>query len=432
MKMRKTILFLCFLLMVSGAKAQQEQTNSNVKTLLSSEGKLLYGNEPNSIVVIDYPENLQRVSEYLDMVDVAPQQVFIEARVVEVKLQKEHALGINWEAFMEKGYMPLGQFMVGSQWQNALLNNAPSPLTQNLPLQPVFYPPGQTTSGETQPFTVSIFDDNINVVLKAITNSLDTDVLSAPKITTVNNREAKLEVIQKYPWAEPNATTSESGAVTVTWTIHWEDIGITLTVTPTINENGDITMVLAPVVSEKTGDFPLTVSSGGTDIKYNVPIIDKRTASTKVVVGSGKTLILGGLIKDKTTLGQSKVPLLADIPFMGNLFKTKKETKDKTELLIFVSPAVLTPETFVHMAKQERYGAGERFVQDREARQDMLIQKEKREKANEHMSLDKLEALSRKHAELMHARQLLEQDIMKESQDLKSIEKMQRAPIAAK
>lgn len=429
--MRKIILFLCFLLMVSGAKAQQ-QTNSNVKTLLSSEGKLLYGNEPNSIVVIDYPENLQRVSEYLDMVDVAPQQVFIEARVVEVKLQKEHSLGINWEAFMEKGYMPLGQFMVGSQWQNALLNNAPSPLTQNLPLQPVYYPPGQTTSGQTQPFTVSIFDDNINVVLKAITNSLDTDVLSAPKITTVNNREAKLEVIQRYPWAEPNATTSESGAVTVTWTIHWEDIGITLTVTPTINANGDITMVLAPVVSEKTGDFPLTVSSGGIDINYNVPIIDKRTASTKVVVGSGQTLILGGLIKDKTTLGQTKVPLLADIPFMGNLFKTKKETKDKTELLIFVSPVVVTPESFVRMAKEERYGAATRFVKDKEARQDMMMQKEKLEKENEQVSLSKLEALSRKHAELMHARQQLEQDLMKESQDLKSIEKMQRVTIATK
>jgi type II secretory pathway component GspD/PulD (secretin) len=167
----------------------------------------------------------------------------------------------------------------------------------------------------------------------------------------VNNRVAEIKVIQKLPWAEPSVAVSEYGAVTVTWTIHFEQVGIVLNVTPTITDDGRIAMDIKPDVSEKTADFTLTVTDpNGKAIPYTVPIIDSRTANTKVIVGNGQTFIIGGLMKETTTDGSTKVPVLGDIPGLGWMFKNNKKTKEKTELLIFVSPTIITPSVMQRMA----------------------------------------------------------------------------------
>lgn len=351
-----------------------QEASNNIKTLLSSRGKVLYGDEPNSIMVIDYPENIKRVAEFLDIMDVAPRQVLIEARVVEVKLQKEHALGINWTVMADKGYLPMGRFKTGGF---TALGSPPVPPQQNINFKPTFYPPAQTSAGQESPFTYAIFDDNINIVLRTLASALDTNLLSAPKITTVNNREAEIKVTQKLPWAEPSVSVEgTSGTITVTWTINFEEVGIILKVTPIINEEGNIIMTLSPEVSEKTADYTLTVTQGTTSVPYTVPIIDKRSASTKVVVGDGQTLIIGGMIKDKTTKGETKIPLLGDIPYLGYLFKSKKDIYDKTELLIFVSPKVITPDEYVYMARQEKYVTEKGYQKERQRKKERAIKEQ--------------------------------------------------------
>lgn len=364
-------LILAFLVFSFSVYAQEVSTN--IRGLLSSQGKILYGNEPNSIMVIDYPENTQRVAEYLDALDIAPRQVLIEARVVEVKLQKEHALGVNWKAMADKGYLPLGRFKAGS----AALGGQPGLLEQVIPYKSTFYPPGQSTSGQESPFTFAIFDDNINLVLQTLASALDTDILSAPKIATVNNQEAEIKITQKLPWAEPTLSSSSgtggSTTISVTWEVNYEEVGIKLKVTPIINDDGKISLSLVPEVSEKTGDLSLTVSQSGTSINYTVPIIDSRTASTKVVVGDGQTLIIGGLIKDKTTKGASKIPLLGDIPVLGYLFKSKKDTRDKTELLIFVSPKIITPDEVLYMAGEEKRLLNKNYLKERQKEKEKTL-----------------------------------------------------------
>ena len=110
-------------------------------------------------------------------------------------------------------------------------------------------------------------------------------------------------------------------------------------------------MDIKPDVSEKTADFTLTVTDpNGKAIPYTVPIIDSRTANTKVIVGNGQTFIIGGLMKETTTDGSTKVPVLGDIPGLGWMFKNNKKTKEKTELLIFVSPTIITPSVMQRMA----------------------------------------------------------------------------------
>ncbi|MFA5008775.1 MAG: secretin and TonB N-terminal domain-containing protein [Candidatus Omnitrophota bacterium] len=325
----------------AGATGTSEQPKNNtIYDLLSPEGKIFFDNEANSIMVIDYPSNLKMIGKYLSKVDLLPRQVLIEAKIVEVQLQKEHSLGVNWKAFMEKGSLPIGPVRIGSL---STLGNTPSPLEQSIPYKSTVYPPTQATGTVESPFTISIFNENINVVIKTLAAVLNTDILSAPRVTTVNNHEAKIEMIQRYPWAEPQTDIAgQSGSVTTSWKVNYEDLGITLLTTPTINSDGTITLVLNPEVTERTGDITLKLTQGTTSIDYAVPIINKRAAATKVVVGNGQTLILGGLIKDKITKGESKVPLIGDIPYFGYFFKTKKETRDKTELLIFVSPTIIT------------------------------------------------------------------------------------------
>jgi general secretion pathway protein D len=388
----------------TGAWAQE--VSSNIKGLLSKDGKIIYGNEPNSIVVFDYAQNLDRVQEYLSVVDVVPRQVLIEARVVEVRLSREHSLGVNWAAFAEKGGFKMGQFKVNS-------SGGVSSLAQSIASKAVYNTPGQSTSGTVSPFTVTIFDENLNVVLSAIASDLDTDILSAPRITTVNNREAEIKIIQSYPWAEPKVDSSEgnAGVISLTWTVHFEEIGIILKVTPMITEDGTISMDLSPEISEKVDDLSLDVQG----VTYKVPIIDKRSAATKVVVGNGQTLIIGGLMKDKTTYNRAKLPFVGDIPLLGYFFKSQKTSKEKVELLIFVSPTVVDANEVARMGSEYKYGAGKKFSKAEMANKSRLERAMEKEEA---LKDSKVEELDR----LLDQRSALEEELTQQEFDVKKLQ----------
>jgi type II secretory pathway component GspD/PulD (secretin) len=414
--MRKaSVLIFAALFFSSSVFAQQIGTDA--RSLLSSEAKVIYGDEPNTVTVIDYPENLSRLGEYFSAVDVVPQQVQIEARVVEVKLKKEHSLGINWQLMAEKGKVSTGMF--------DLYSAAGEGVRQQLAYQSVYQTPGAGSGSTISPFTVTMFDDNLTSVLQMLTNQLDSNVLSAPRVTTVNNREAVIKIVQRYPWAEPSVTTSDSGEVAVSWTINFEDVGILLKVTPTISEDNQISMVLAPEVSEKVDDFTLVSDN----FNYTVPIIDQRSAYTKVVVGNGQTLIIGGLMKDSSEVSDYKVPLLGDIPWLGTLFKSHHTYKEKTELLILVSPTIITQNEFVRTARLERYHMGKDYLADREALEKKVLAAEKREIEHKGELSTKLDYLIKRQKELNEESKRLQDTVQKEEESLKVLQKNKEAVI---
>ena len=345
---------VCFLVAISLAHPGYAQSISNMKSLLSEQGQVLFGDEPNSMLIVDYPENIERVEEYLQMVDVAPQQVHIEARVVEVKLQGETSLGIDWTMFAATGGWNFGNFDMYS-------GTAASGITTAGVIDYDTYsrikePPisGATTS--TDPFILTLAHNNIDIVMRALANDYDTDILSAPSVTTVNNHEAIIQMTDIYPWAEPTVTPVEGTNPEISYEINFEEAGIILKVTPTISENGQIVMDLQPEISEKTDDYEITIDPGGgaQTVTYTVPIIETRQAKTKVVVGSGDTLIIGGLIKNKEIESEIKIPLLGDIPYLGYLFKSTRKTMDKRELVIFVSPTVINAPEIEYSGKLEK------------------------------------------------------------------------------
>ncbi len=430
--MRKLISVFVFLFLLS-FNSYAQQVSSDISSLLSSEGKVLYGEEPNSIVVTDYPENLQRVSEYLDVLDVPPQQVLIEARVIEVVLQDQNALGINWNVLASHQGLQIGGYRVTSAGSNTI--------DQNIPSLPVYPKPGDPNSslkalgGGLDPFTLTVFNNDITAVLSAMASSLNTDVLSAPRVVTVNNRPADIRIIQSYPWAEPQVSLSDSGATTVTWTVHFEEIGIILRVTPTINPDGNISMILNPDISEFVSVKTLSLKTGplATDVlTYDIPIIDKRTASTKVIVGTGQTLIFGGLIKNKMVQNDIKVPFMGNLPILGPLFRTRNTVKEKTELLILVSPTVINSSEVARMGKEVKYGANHQYVLDQERREKMALVLENKETQNRANLSTEWESLLKKQDELSATAKRLEEAVSSEENNLKNLEAEKSALISRK
>ena len=365
----------------------QEQVPEKAKVvallnLLSESGKVIPDIETNSILVIDYPPNIALVEEYLKMADVSSEQVLIEARVVEVKLEKEHALGVNWSLFMEKAGAEMGQFRLGS--------GSGQGLQQVIPFR---RPKWEPLIGEVQePFTIGIFDENIEIVLRALTTQLKTEILSAPKVTTTNNRRAKIDVIKTIPYLEEIKEEEEESAggtttTTYTYTYTYADEGVNLEVMPQINPDRSITMILCPQVKEIVRWKPVLGHAGAPGVP-ELPETDIRMAQTKVTVREGQTLVIGGLIREKIRAGATKVPLLGDIPLLGSCFRTKKDEKQKVELLIMVSPTIITPQVLTQMVKQERYGPGRSFLEEREADAQRMLDLEVQEKLSRDKAQD--------------------------------------------
>jgi len=407
----------------AAGRADAGQVSSDIRSLLSGEGKIIYGDEPNSIVAMDYPDNLDRIGQYFEIMDTSPQQVLIEARVIEVVLKDEHSLGINWNLLSEQGGLKLGGYR--------LTSSGSSSIDQSIPFIPVYQTPGTATSTTSlDPFTLAVSSNDINAVLKAMASTLDTNVLSAPRVATVNNRPADISIVQRYPWAEPQLTISDSGSTTITWAVNWEEIGIALHVTPVINPDGNISMTLHPDISELVDKKSMEVKDGSSTLTYDIPVIDKRTTSTKVVVKSGQTLIFGGLIKDRQEKSSYKVPLMGDLPFLGHLFKSSHTYKEKTELLILVSPTIIDSAETARMAKQIRYGPGQQYTKEEERQNRMMMILENRENEEQDRLSAQWEGMLKKQQQLAEQTSRLEQAVLSEENNLKNLEYAKKAVIA--
>jgi general secretion pathway protein D len=185
----------------------------------------------------------------------------------------------------------------------------------------------------TQGGTVGILSGDLDVTLKALASASKMEVLSRPSIMARSNEEATITVGYEVPFVT-NSQVSDEG--TTTNTIEYEDIGIILTVTPEIADDGMVKMLVAPEISTITGET-VTISEG-----VEAPTFAKRSAETTVSVPSGQTVVIGGLMDTEETKSQTKVPILGDIPLLGWFFRRTVTTKDKTELLIFLTPQVVT------------------------------------------------------------------------------------------
>jgi len=184
--------------------------------------------------------------------------------------------------------------------------------------------------------TATLSADSVRLVLSALYTDADAKLVSNPRISTVDNKEAEIKAVRQFPI--PKWTfNSDTGS----WEVQgfeYKDIGVILNVTPHINQDNFITLDVLPEVSNQTGTVIFGGGAGGT---AEIPIIDARNAQTRVIVKSGETLVIGGLMRTDEITRKSGVPLLKDIPLLGNIFKHSSKTMVNLDLLIFITPTIV-------------------------------------------------------------------------------------------
>ncbi len=190
--------------------------------------------------------------------------------------------------------------------------------------------------GDGRGAVATILENDLEITMRALAEVGKLEVLSRPSIMARNNEEATITVGQEVPFVR-NSRVLENGETINT--VEYEDIGIILTVTPQIASTGLVELAVAPEISTLTGE---TIAISNT---VDAPVFAKRSAETHVVVPSGKTVVIGGLMEDQETETVRKVPILGDIWLIGNFFKRTIRDKSKTELLIFLTPTVVNTST---------------------------------------------------------------------------------------
>lgn len=274
---------------------------------LTGKVNVIADKNTNSLIVVTVPSNIPLVKKIVDDIDKTSEQVMIETVIVEANLDKTDRLGVEWN-FTQTGPTGHGTSATGST--NFGLQSSTTPL-QGL---------GYTLTGETY-----------KAFLNAITTDNRNKVLSTPRIFTSNNVKAEINVSTKLPYIN---NTQEGALGTLFNSYDFLDVGVILDVTPRVTASGQVTMDVVQSADDLQGYT-----------SFNAPIVNHRSATTTVTVDDGATIVLGGIIGTTKTRTENKVPLLGDIPFLGNLFKSGSNEVQKTELMVLLTPHIVhTPD----------------------------------------------------------------------------------------
>ena len=328
------------------SSSSRSSSSSNTRQYNNSTqvGSATISSDPETgrIIVITDEETSVHISQVISNLDIPKPQVLIKVVFLEVTYNNGSDIGID-AGF--NGYS-LGNGGSKSTLSGAnafgvsgLASAATNVNAFGLPIAAFGnVPPG---AGLYQ-----ILGNDYQATLRAIATAGKTEVLSRPSILARNNQPATITVGQSVPLINSVRYDNFGNAInSVTYT----DVGIILKVTPFISNDGVVEMIVAPEISSLT-DQSVTIANG-----VSVPVIAKRSADTVVVTPNGQPVIIGGLMQNNKTESESKIPILGDIPLLGNLFKRKVKNNAKTELLIFLTPHIVeTPSQLVALSEKER------------------------------------------------------------------------------
>ncbi len=285
--------------------------------------------ETNALIIMAAPADYHELVQIIKQLDRRPKQVFVEAMIMEVKVDKARDLGTKWRVTGVHNGEPVGIAGFGSVDQSAIqtIITGIAGLSLgglgNFITVPVTAADG-TTSNLSAPgfaalFSMSEFKDVVNV-------------LSTPHLLTSDNSEAEIVVGENVPFLSKIEREASSTNQPLLQSIERKDVGIKLNIKPKISEGGFVKLVLYQEISA----IAPTTTAGAADL-----ITTKRSASTTVVVKNRQTVIVGGLIQNKTTKIYDRVPLMSRIPIFGWLFKNKSNVSEKTNLLVFITPYII-------------------------------------------------------------------------------------------
>jgi general secretion pathway protein D len=279
-----------------------EVTVPAISSPSSKPARILADEANNSLVILASAEEYQLLQQVTALLDVTPNQVMLEATIAEVTLNDDLAFGITW--FLQDGEFDLSF----SDLDNGAV--------------------ASTFPG----FSVLVDGADGRAALNAVASVTDVKVLSSPSLMVLDNRTATLQVGDQVPVVTQTAVSTIDPDAPIVNSVELRDTGVILKVTPRVNEGGRVMLDIEQEVS----DVVETRTSG-----IDSPTIQQRKIKTSVAVDNGETIALGGLIRDKVTDGETKVPLLGDIPAIGELFRSTTQRNERTELVVLITPRVV-------------------------------------------------------------------------------------------
>jgi type IV pilus assembly protein PilQ len=294
--------------------ADAEEIQEQVKPLLSERGSLKVDGRTNTLVVKDIPSVVDEIRALLHRLDQATPQVMIEARIVQVTSNLTEELGVQWGGSYGEGDVSVTGGNAGG---------AGSPTTPDFAVN---LPTTTTPAGSLGVLLGQVGDTALlDLRLSALESTGKAKIISTPRVATLDNREATIQQGVTIPFE----TTSSLGTTTI-----FIDATLTLKVTPHIT--ADRSVIMKITVERNAPDTSIDTQGAG-------PAISKRSAITEVLVKDRETTVIGGIFEVTDTVAIVKVPFLGDIPGIGWLFRRRSVDQDKSELLVFITPKVMTP-----------------------------------------------------------------------------------------
>ena len=303
----------------------------------------------NSLIIVASANDYETLVGVIRKLDIRRRQVFVEAVIMEIDISKTLDLGVEWRAAVQVGAGNSGAIVGGSNYGiPGGLNDLLAGIASGNPL--TFAASGLVAGGLGG--SVTLPDGTkvpaVAAVLRASQGNNNLNILSSPHLLTLNNKEAEIIVAENIPFITSQSRDSTNLANVIN-TVERKDVGITLRITPHIHESEYVSMDIYQEASALKTDALTIAQSSSVG-----PTWTKRSAKTTVLVKSGDTVILGGIIQDNYTKNVTKVPFLGDIPLLGYLFRFTSETKTKTNLLIMLTPSIIQEPGILSNALEDR------------------------------------------------------------------------------
>lgn len=340
-----------------GEGGRQQRSNSNSATIEADKNT-------NALIITAPADEMASLEAVIARLDIRRAQVLVEAIIVELEVRDGQDLGLQWLFANDDGFYG-GNINPddprAGRIAAAILPDGSDGDTD-----------GGTTTGDFNVGALAgaiagspglslgwgVVDDDLSmtVILNALNRQSNANILSTPSLLTLDNQEAYITVGQNVPFVTGSFTSTGTGdgAQNPFQTIERQNVGITLKVTPHINEGDSVVLDISQEVS--------SLSNTSAVLEASDLITNERILQTKVLAANGRMVVLGGLIKDDVQDGSQKVPLLGDIPLLGRLFRSDAVSVVKTNLLIFIRPTIIRDDRQLAGATAEKY----RFIRDQQ------------------------------------------------------------------
>ncbi len=327
--------------------ANVTEVEESLKKFISEGGSLSANPGTSNIIVTDVESKIEAIDSFIEEIDRVTPQILVEARIYDVSSKDRIDLGVQWQAGTATSFgapttgtlgndlSSVGNVIYGDPTNSSPFSSVTNPFTAG-----TFNGNVNNASNTNALMRFGILNEHINIdaILRAEQEDIRAKLLANPRIMVLDNQQAQIKIVEELPYQELTET-SGGGAIGTT---QFRDVGVELMVTPHLTREGLIRLILNPKFSVRTGD--VLVGTGNNNVPAQ-PIIATRQTMTTALIRDQQTVVIGGMKKQDVSTQVNKVPVLGDIPLLGELFKFRGESIVNSELVVFITPQIVTDQT---------------------------------------------------------------------------------------